>query len=179
MAGVAFLKCSKFTVAVLLFIHYFQRWNLCESLWFVEVVQLVLWALHWHSLIQQLFPGSLLCESWVQWGRRLGREFTFTELCACKPCDLEWVAVPSSRGSFQPRGQTHKLLYLPKKYKSLYSKVSVWQTGLFFQASCSCPSAVLHGEGSWGRAQAWWESMVRSMNNDCCVRGGSGDTNAM
>ena len=92
---------------------------------------------------------------------------------------LEWVAMPSSRGSSQPGGQTHKLFNLPKKYKLLYSKVSVRQIGLFFQASYSCPSIALLGEGSWGRAQAWWESKVRSMNNDCCVRGESGDTNAV
>ena len=92
---------------------------------------------------------------------------------------LEWVATPSSRGSFQPRGKTHKLFNLPKKYQSLYSQVSVWQVDLFFQARYSCPCIALHGEGSWGRVQAWWESMARSMNNDCCVRGESGDTNAM
>lgn len=42
MVGVAFLKCRKFTLAALLFIHYFKRLDMCELLWFVEIIQLIL-----------------------------------------------------------------------------------------------------------------------------------------
>lgn len=63
MAGVAFLKYSKFTLAVLLFIHYFQgeisvsHFGLLVRIRTARFVSVALTL----SLIQQLFPGSLLC----------------------------------------------------------------------------------------------------------------------
>ena len=58
---------------------------------------------------------------------------------------LEWIAMPSSRGSSQPRDQTH-VFHIPGKFFTISESVThSFMSAVFYPMNCSPPGYSVHG----------------------------------
>lgn len=74
------LKMQEVHSGMLLFIHYFKRWDFCELLGFVVTTQLTLCRGCWRSLIPQILTGAPAVWKSGAGGQEVGSTWTSTEL---------------------------------------------------------------------------------------------------
>ena len=103
----------------------------------------------------------------------------FKILVCMRSSILEWVAVPSSRGSSQRRDRTQVCHFAGGFFTVWATELQKWKTktcqtsSALWLLTCPSPPSKIYGQSMWMRTNCWWSSKVielpKEKKDDLCL----------